>query len=47
MKVVGYGAITDDMTQRFRIRKKFDTITFIRHLNELRKYGRRLVWWMA
>ena len=43
-KVVGYGAITDDRTQMFRICKKFDTATFIRYLDELRhKYGKILV----
>jgi hypothetical protein len=40
-KVVGHGAIADDRTQTFRIYEKFDTATFSRHLNELRrKYGR-------
>ena len=43
-KVVGYGAIADDRTHLFRIYEKFDTATFIRHLDELRhKYGRILV----
>ena len=40
----GTGAIADDRTQMFRIYEKFDTATFIRYLNELRrKYGRILV----
>ena len=43
-KVVGYGAIADDKTQMFRICEKFDTVTFIRYLDELRrKYGKILV----
>ena len=41
-KVVGYGA--NDRTQMSRICEKFDTATFIRYLDELRrKYGRILV----
>ena len=40
-KVTVYGAIADDKTQMFRIRERFDSATFIRYLDELRrKYGK-------
>ena len=44
-KVTVYGAIADDKTQMFMIHERFDSATFIRYLDELRrKYGKIAVY---
>ena len=40
-KITVYGAIADDKTQMSRIHERFDSATFIRYLDELRrKHGK-------